>query len=806
MSADFIPSRNTYRTLGSFRFWCQKVLPQVYDDSLSYYELLNKVVDYLNEVNENADGLNADVSAMYNAFEQLQDYVNDWFSDLNVQDEVNAKIQNMVESGEFEELVDTFLEPLFNEYTESTDATISDAISRHDTAISSAISAQNTAIDNAATRLNDRLTQSVSAQNATIASNTSAINVLEGRVNSIANIPSGGTTGDAEVIDIRTAYTGATYPNAGDAVRAQAKDNNSAVVRLNDVVANAFTIGNEISGVNTQTGYKLSNTGVAVSEAQAQIVSYPVTAGDILYVELYEDFLDATYIFQNTMAVTTTAPNLNIIGGILSVYTGSVNGFLKVPDGATHLCVSSNFNNDVNVVKICSEKVLIGTDTTLSVSGKAADAGAVGDYRAENTRVMHQNNYYASMRSALEEYGSITVSPYVLLHGDLGNTSGRPYSPTMMYRMYTNTYFVFPYDIVITCPSDYYFRVYFYNSGEFVRVSSWTRNAPISANNEFRLVIREYPEDTTIDADAVTFGGVVTITYPGYLDGVGSNLYSGEKINLLPSFDKSNRCNIELWKDWTNTNDYWQMYNAQSIEICNGYMFIFTSNAVVDVVDMNSKEVYSTFNIDINLHFNSCQFTDLYYDETDAYPLLMVTYAPICRIYRITQNDTVFNAELVNTLYFPFATYGAVNIVDNARKSMACLYYKNGGYPVYENNPIVMCDYDMPTLDEIKTGVQITYSLVGAKSVVEIAHATMQDAKAYCGKIYMGVTNESESTPRQFIWVFDWTKYAVVSKLRLLNNLEVEGVAINDGTMYVAQRRGANSGNTNPLKIYAITF
>ena len=32
------------------RVWVQKVLPLVYDDSLSYYELLNKVVAKVNEV------------------------------------------------------------------------------------------------------------------------------------------------------------------------------------------------------------------------------------------------------------------------------------------------------------------------------------------------------------------------------------------------------------------------------------------------------------------------------------------------------------------------------------------------------------------------------------------------------------------------------------------------------------------------------------------------------------------------------------------------------------------------------------
>lgn len=40
---------------GKLRFWCQKVLPLTYDDSLSYYELLDKVVKYLNNVIEDME-------------------------------------------------------------------------------------------------------------------------------------------------------------------------------------------------------------------------------------------------------------------------------------------------------------------------------------------------------------------------------------------------------------------------------------------------------------------------------------------------------------------------------------------------------------------------------------------------------------------------------------------------------------------------------------------------------------------------------------------------------------------------------
>ena len=37
-------------SIEKLRIWCQKVLPLVYDDSLSYYEVLTKVVNKLNEV------------------------------------------------------------------------------------------------------------------------------------------------------------------------------------------------------------------------------------------------------------------------------------------------------------------------------------------------------------------------------------------------------------------------------------------------------------------------------------------------------------------------------------------------------------------------------------------------------------------------------------------------------------------------------------------------------------------------------------------------------------------------------------
>lgn len=56
-----------------FRFWCQKVLPLVYDDSLSYFELLCKVVCKLNELAENQNNLSDEIKQVA---QDLDDFKN----------------------------------------------------------------------------------------------------------------------------------------------------------------------------------------------------------------------------------------------------------------------------------------------------------------------------------------------------------------------------------------------------------------------------------------------------------------------------------------------------------------------------------------------------------------------------------------------------------------------------------------------------------------------------------------------------------------------------------------------------------
>ena len=81
--SQIVPSMQPTAKVADFKFWCQKVLPLVYDDSLSYYEVLNKMVVYLNQV---IDNINADidnVAELKDDFLLLQTYVNNFFDDID---------------------------------------------------------------------------------------------------------------------------------------------------------------------------------------------------------------------------------------------------------------------------------------------------------------------------------------------------------------------------------------------------------------------------------------------------------------------------------------------------------------------------------------------------------------------------------------------------------------------------------------------------------------------------------------------------------------------------------------------------
>ena len=92
------------KPISPFIVFCQKVIPLAFDESMSYYECLCALTNYLyNEVipavNNNAD-----------AVTELQNYVENYFDNLDVQEEINNKLDEMAESGQLTDIIAQYLQ------------------------------------------------------------------------------------------------------------------------------------------------------------------------------------------------------------------------------------------------------------------------------------------------------------------------------------------------------------------------------------------------------------------------------------------------------------------------------------------------------------------------------------------------------------------------------------------------------------------------------------------------------------------------------------------------------------------------
>lgn len=92
---------NEIKTISPFRNFCITIgaLPTSYLESMSYYEMLCWLCKYLENTINPAINQNAE------ALKELQDYVANYFEDLDVQTEINNKLDEMADDGTLAEII-----------------------------------------------------------------------------------------------------------------------------------------------------------------------------------------------------------------------------------------------------------------------------------------------------------------------------------------------------------------------------------------------------------------------------------------------------------------------------------------------------------------------------------------------------------------------------------------------------------------------------------------------------------------------------------------------------------------------------
>lgn len=254
-------------------------------DAVTNYQLLCKVVEKLNEIIANTDKQNSNIELLETNFATLYNFTKNYFDNLDVQEEINNKLDKMAEDGSLSALI----KPFFDEYKKEIDGI-------------------------------------VNTQN-------SKISVLENRMDSFSSLPSGSTTGDAELTDIRTPAAGFNlnkkYDNAGNAVRGQidsVKDlaENGEFLLFNNIKNSSSAKKIEISDVTAES-YTLNWNGTVL---QGTLKSDVVTKKPILLND---------YIFYCSFQ-RGTSPNV-VIG-----YNSDLNTGLSI-NLTNGICIKYDWNN-----------------------------------------------------------------------------------------------------------------------------------------------------------------------------------------------------------------------------------------------------------------------------------------------------------------------------------------------------------------------------------------------------------------------------------------------------------------------------
>lgn len=107
-------NKKNYKTLTPFKGWVIENFPFIEADfdAITNYQLICKVTEYLNTVIYNQTQVQNLSNELVDGYNNLLKYVNDYFDNLDVQDEINNKLDDLVNDGTLTTLIGNYVNPI----------------------------------------------------------------------------------------------------------------------------------------------------------------------------------------------------------------------------------------------------------------------------------------------------------------------------------------------------------------------------------------------------------------------------------------------------------------------------------------------------------------------------------------------------------------------------------------------------------------------------------------------------------------------------------------------------------------------
>lgn len=240
---------------------------------------------------------------------------------------------------------------------------------------------------------------SAAANAAVIATNKTDIATQKARIDNITTLPSGSTSGDAELTDIRVGADGRSYTNAGTSVRSQVND-----------LKNVFKTDDVLPMYYGATGFVRSSDGSlnSVGGTYAYSAQIPVKPGEVYYFR-------GTGSGSVLIVAAYTSANTNAVVAKSIVGNGNVtSGIYIVPSGINYVRITSNpftagyfKKDDRTAEEVSNLRYNHGEDTGEVASYTPSLTVRNGYISASDLKFVAANNY--------NTYGVIAVAPKQIL-------------------------------------------------------------------------------------------------------------------------------------------------------------------------------------------------------------------------------------------------------------------------------------------------------------------------------------------------------------------------------------------------------
>ena len=262
----------------------------------------------------------------------------------------------------------------------------------------------------------------------------------------------------------------------------------------------------------------------------------------------------------------------------------------------------------------------------------------------------------------------------------------------------------------------------------------------------------------------------------------------------------------------------------QSMAIYDGKIFLFQdtsygsvaeSGEAVTVYDYETMELIGSGNNPITAHCNNAQFTDIFWDDDDDFPLVMLSNgdypesnAPYFHLLRISVSGSTYTFTVVKTIScnIPAALYNGSWVVNCRQKRLWMYTFTIGPFTVTEGNRFALYEFAMP---DFTTGDAVTLTAADVVRYTVFDYCILQGGTEHGGLLYLPVQNAYKINGEPFspeisinnglhgILVIDPDLGRIVNVVPF-QGPEPEGIAVWDSKILVSQKRG-DASSTDQL-------